>query len=154
MLPRPRLPLSFAALITSSSASFFLEQVAGLYLAGADSSAMVIYILSFSPPLILSTLLGLNLLFYLGDRLAAAGSRVSDFAKTVACASMVVVWTLSSLALATQLSSRGSVWYSLAWFLLHLILNAWVFRPSPYGKGMSSHETTIPNVEAVAQPQA
>ena len=151
MLPTPHLPLSFAALITSSMASLFLEQLAGLYLAGADSKAMVIFALSFSPPLVLSVLLGFNLLFYLGDRLAAAQSRVFDVTKTLASAGMLLAWILSSMGVATQVSSTGSVWYSLAWSLLHVVLLLWVFKPS--GRAMASGQSAIPNAEVVAKPQ-
>ena len=131
MLPTPHLPLIYAAPMISSIASLYVEQAAGLYLAGAEGSTTFIYILSFSSFLLSGIPLGFNMLFYLGDRLAAPGSRLPDFTKTLAGAGLILAWILASFSLASVTSRMGTMWYCLACFILHMILMLWVFRPSP-----------------------
>ena len=135
MLPTPHLPLSYAAPMISSVASLYVEQVAGLHLAGAEGPTTFIYILSFSSFLLSGIHLGFNLVFYLGDRLAAPGSRVPDFTKTLAGAGLVLAWILASFGLASGALRGGTIGYSLTCFVLHVILMLWVFRPSPYNSG-------------------
>ena len=131
MLPTPHLPLSYAVLVSSSLASAFLEIVAGLHLAGAENLTTLVFVLSNGSFFLTGIPIGFNLVFYLGDRLAAPGSRVPDFAKTLAGAGLVLAWILASSSVALVLTQIGSVWYSLTCFVLHLILMLWVFRPSP-----------------------
>ena len=135
MLPKPHLPLSYATLVSSSLVSSFLEIVASLHLAGAESSTTLVFVLSYGSYFLSGMPISFNLVFYLGDRLAAPGSRVPDFTKTLAGAGLVLAWILASFGLASGALRGGTIGYSLTCFVLHVILMLWVFRPSPYNSG-------------------
>ena len=133
MLPTPHLPFRYAVVITSSIASLFLEIAAGLHLSGADSSALAVYMLSWGSFFLCAIPVAFNLTFYLADMFAAPSGCVLDWAKTLTCTIIVLAWDLTSMGLATLTAASGSIWYSLACFLFHLVFIFWVFWPSPVG---------------------
>ena len=139
MLPTPHLPFRYAAVISSSIASLFLESAASLHVSGADSLALAVYILSWGSFFLCGIPLAFNLTFYLADRFAAPSGCVLDWAKTLICTLIVLAWDIASMGLATLTAASGSISYSLACFLFHLMITFWVFWPScvcSKGKGL------------------
>ena len=130
MLPNPHLPFSFAALISSSAVSVFLDQAASLYVAGADSTAILVHIFSSASYLLCAAPLFFNLLFYSADRLAAPGNYVPDCMKTLAGVGPPLASILGSVTAALRSRDAGGVWWSFICFILHVFLVVWVFRPA------------------------
>ena len=133
LLPSPHLPFCYAALLATSLASFFLESAASLHLSGADSSALAVYVLSWGSFFLCAVPVAFNLTFFMADRFAAPSACLLDWARTLFCTMVVLAWDLVSMALAILTAWLGSVWYSLACFLVHLVIIFWVFWPSRTG---------------------
>lgn len=129
MLPTPHLPLGHALFISTSASSFLGEGVAALHQVGKLDSDAAIGIFAWSSYILLGVPLGFNLLFYLSDRFASQNNCITSLGKTLAAGSIVALWNLLSVGLATISSWYGSLWLGMACFAFHLVLLVWVFQP-------------------------
>lgn len=140
MMPTPHLPFGYAVLITTSIQSLFMEYMAILYMADADSHTLGICLLSWGAYFLCAVPLNFNLIFYVSDLLASSSGCITDVAKTLAGTSTVLAWNGLSMGLATLTSWSGNIWLSLSNFTFHLIILCCVYG-LPLGQSMARPET-------------